>query len=163
MKRIACLTVACAILLAHHANTDEIPYVELKGHTGPVTSAVFSPDGKRVVTAENGTARIWNAESGKELLKLEDHANYVFSATFSPDGTKVVTNNPDQIIRICDTESGNVLRKLEGHTDHIYSVAFAPDGKKIVTVGRDKTVRIWDTETGSVECLFSGIFYVLTG
>ena len=35
----------------------------LAGHTGPVLSASFSPDGKRVVTASSDkTARVWDAE-----------------------------------------------------------------------------------------------------
>ena len=46
----------------------------LKGHSGPVTSAAFSPDGRRVVTASwDDTAKIWDAETGKELLTLKGH------------------------------------------------------------------------------------------
>ena len=40
----------------------------LKGHTGYVRSAAFSGDGKRVVTASrDSTARVWDAESGRNL------------------------------------------------------------------------------------------------
>src|SRR5258705_829169 len=40
----------------------------LKGHTDPVWSAAFSPDGKRIVTASlDNTARLWDAESGKPI------------------------------------------------------------------------------------------------
>lgn len=35
----------------------------LRGHTGPVWRAVFSPDGQRVVTAhDDGTVRVWRCE-----------------------------------------------------------------------------------------------------
>ena len=55
-------------------------------------SAAFSPDGTRVVTASHdGTARIWDAASGKELALLRGHTNEVASAAFSPDGARVVT------------------------------------------------------------------------
>ena len=41
---------------------------------GPSTSAAFSGDGKRVVTAsDDNTARIWDAESGKEIAVLKGH------------------------------------------------------------------------------------------
>ena len=43
----------------------------LPGHTGFVVSAVFSPDGQRIVTAsQDQTARVWNAASGQLLENL---------------------------------------------------------------------------------------------
>jgi sugar lactone lactonase YvrE len=44
---------------------------ELPGHTAWVRSAAFSPDGARVVTAsDDKTARIWEASTGRELVRL---------------------------------------------------------------------------------------------
>jgi hypothetical protein len=46
----------------------------LSGHQECVNSAAFSPDGRRIVTAsEDGTARIWNAATGKEIVALREH------------------------------------------------------------------------------------------
>ena len=47
---------------------------ELKGHSGPVASAAFSPDGKLVVTASaDMTARVWDAATGKTTAILSGH------------------------------------------------------------------------------------------
>jgi len=80
-----------------------------------VLSSAFSPDGKKIVTASyDETARIWDAESGKELQKLEGHTDRVNSATFSPDGKKIVTASYNETARIWDAESGKELHKLRG-------------------------------------------------
>ena len=51
----------------------------LKGHSGSGQSAAFSGDGKRVVTASgDNTARIWDAESGKEIAVLKGHTDSVY-------------------------------------------------------------------------------------
>jgi WD40 repeat protein/formylglycine-generating enzyme required for sulfatase activity len=39
-----------------------------KGHTGPVNSVSWSPDGKRLASAsEGGTVKVWNAENGQPI------------------------------------------------------------------------------------------------
>jgi len=74
----------------------------LEGHTEGVTSAVFSSDGTRVVTASyDGTARLWDAASAKALATLQGLTVWVGSAAFSPDGTRVVTASDDNTARLC--------------------------------------------------------------
>jgi WD40 repeat protein len=54
-----------------------------------------------VVTAlGDGTARLWDAASGKPLVVLHGHEGPVASAAFSPDGAKVVTASDDRTARI---------------------------------------------------------------
>jgi eukaryotic-like serine/threonine-protein kinase len=73
----------------------------LKGHTGYVYSATFSPDGSRVVTAcSDGTAKVWDVKTGAEVLTLKGHTHHVNSATFSPDGSRVVTASNDMTAKV---------------------------------------------------------------
>lgn len=75
--------------------------VVLRGHEGSVYSAVFSPNGRRVVTASiDRTARIWDSASGKEIVVLKGHEDVVRSAMFSPDGRHVVTASLDKTARV---------------------------------------------------------------
>src|SRR5262249_55205792 len=75
----------------------------LRAHTGELWRAAFSPDGKRVVTSSSDlTARLWDAESGKDIAVLAGHTNWVTSAAFSPDGKRVVTAAQDRTARIWD-------------------------------------------------------------
>ena len=121
----------------------------LSGHEGMITSAAFSPDGTRIVTASwDDTARIWDANTGKEIKILEGHKGMVNSAAFSPDGTRIITASDDKTARIWDANTGKEIKILEGHENTVTSAAFSPDGTRIVTASRDGTVRIWDANTG---------------
>ena len=73
----------------------------LKG-THVLSTAAFSGDSKRVVTAFGAAARIWDAESGKEIAVLKDHDGSVQTAAFSGDGKRVVTASRDSTARIWD-------------------------------------------------------------
>ena len=65
------------------------------------TSAAFSPDGARVVTAsEDKTARVWDAATGAPIGKPLQHEGEVYRAAFSPDGARVVTVSEDSTARV---------------------------------------------------------------
>ena len=157
MNKINYLIVCFSLFIfADYLQAAEIPFIELKGHTQPVYSAAFSPDGKRVVTGSfDGTARIWDTGTGKVLRTL-DIGMLVYFVAFSPDGKQILVacgeSNLDLKFTtfILDAESGGLLKMFEGHTDAVNSAAFSPDGKRIVTASRDKTARIWNVETRRV-------------
>jgi len=72
----------------------------LKGHSGMVWSVAFSPDGRRIVTGSlDNTAKVWDAQSGKELT-FKGHSEAIWSVAFSPDGTRVVTGSEDGKARV---------------------------------------------------------------
>ncbi|MFA5099250.1 MAG: WD40 repeat domain-containing protein, partial [Candidatus Omnitrophota bacterium] len=121
----------------------------LHGHTDWVNTAQFSPDGKKIVTAsDDGTAKVWDALSGKELLTLRGHAGWVLSAEFSPDSKKIVTASSDVTAKVWDALSGKELLTLQGHAGWVLSAEFSPDSRKIVTASFDKTAKVWDALSG---------------
>ena len=76
-------------------------------HDDVVTSATFSPDGTRVVTASNDkTTRVWDAATGAPIGKPMQHEGWVYSAAFSPDGGRVVTASGDNTARVWDAATG---------------------------------------------------------
>ena len=50
------------------------------GHTGPVTSVAFSPDGEMSLTGSaDTTAKLWDVDSGTEILSFVGHSDGVTS------------------------------------------------------------------------------------
>jgi WD domain, G-beta repeat len=118
---------------------------QLNGHSKPVKTAAFSGDGKLVVTAsDDNTARIWDAESGREIVVLKGHTGSVGTAAFSADGKRVVTASWDHTARIWNAEGGTEIVVLKDPNSGVLSAAFSADGKRVVTASMDHTARIWD-------------------
>ncbi len=136
------------------------PLLELKGHgdqvlnapfRGQVLSALFSPDGVRIVTAsEDNTAKVWDAGTAAPLLSLRGHNAWVHRASFSPDGTRIVTASEDESIKVWDARTPTPVHELTGRIGPGPSAPFSPDGKRIVTVSGDNAARVWDTRTGAL-------------
>ena len=125
----------------------------LYGHRSYVSSAAFSPDGTKIVSASvDKTIRIWDTNTGKQIgLPLEGHTDSVLDASFSPDGKKIVSSSHDYTIRIWDAITGRQIgQPLTGHTGSVTTVTFSPDGKYIVSASADKTIRVWDAITGNL-------------
>ena len=115
----------------------------MRGHAGAVHSAAFSLDGRRLLTAsEDGTARIWDAASGAQLVRMAGQSGPLSSAAFSPDGTRVVTTSGDRTARVWDAATGRELARLE-HGSRVYLAMFRPDGAGLVTASENGAVRLW--------------------
>jgi tetratricopeptide (TPR) repeat protein len=114
-----------------------------------VNDAEFSPDGKRVATASyDGTAQIWDAQTGQPLTQPLRHGAEVLQCVFSPDGARVLTSSLDNTARVWDGQTGAPLTRPLVHKGEVFSAQFSPDGKDVVTASYDKTARVWDARTG---------------
>jgi WD40 repeat protein len=112
-------------------------------------SSVFSPDGRSVLAGlADGTARIWDAQTGKTIITLTGHSGLIMTARFSLDGKQVITASRDKTARIWDAKTGELLRTFSGHAAELSSAAFSPDGQRVVTASNDGTARIWNALTG---------------
>ena len=63
-------------------------------HRGPANFALFSPDGRQIVTGgDDRLVNVWDVQTGTLVRFLAGHASGVRSAAFSPDGTLLATGD----------------------------------------------------------------------
>ena len=86
----------------------------LKSHDNRVLSAAYSADGSCIVTASGDTtAKVWDANTGQELMTLAGHDDWVMSASYSPDGKRIATAGSDGIVQVYTTDMDELLQIAE--------------------------------------------------
>lgn len=116
----------------------------------PILHATYAPDGRTVAVAlDDGTAGIWDAESGAPLGRLEEGHDFLANtAVFLPGGERLVTIAGDDTLRLWDVRHGTEIWHVRG-TGRRGLLALSPDGTQIVT-GSDegKIAQVWDADAG---------------
>jgi WD40 repeat protein len=118
-----------------------------------VEGVTFSPDSRLALTgADDWTARLWDAATGREMRTFQGRIDKVTSVAFSPDGKQALTA-AGLSARLWDAVGARQIRAF-GAPDAppwpfaVLSVAFSPGGKQVLTGNRDNTARLWDAASG---------------
>jgi WD40 repeat protein len=85
----------------------------IKGHEQSVSAVAFTPDGRRVVSANaDQTVKVWDVETGQELLAVSGLKAEVQALAFGPQGQSLATGSQDGAVRVWDARGDDRLRKL---------------------------------------------------
>jgi RNA polymerase sigma factor (sigma-70 family) len=123
--------------------------VRLK-HDAEVRAVAFAPDGTRLASASaDGTLRVWDATTGKELQRFAEHMGPVLCAAYSKDGLLLASGGDDCTARVRDARTGKQRLAIDAHPAPVRRVAFSPDGRVLATYSGG-TVRLWTAAAGKL-------------
>ena len=143
-----------AEMLAKDSPKDAALDLALKvGPLPPVTSLVFSPDGKLLAVGGYRAVTLWDLPTGKALTTITHLPGPVQSLAFRPDGAQIAVGGgapgSSGEVEVFDTKTfAKVGPTIAGHSDVVMSVAWNSDGKWLATGSQDKTVRLWQWPEG---------------
>src|SRR5262245_46571514 len=114
------------------------------GHTAAVRRAVFSPDGRLLVSVgEDKKVIVWDFERRQRLATFDDHTDWVTTVEFSPDGKWFVTASADGSIIVWDAVRLAKTAVLPGQRGVVRAIAFSADGRVLITPTNDNRKNLW--------------------
>ena len=116
-----------------------------KGHKDRLGRICWHPKGKHLLTTSfDRTWRLWDVETGAELLTQEGHSRAVYGIATHVDGALVASTSLSGHGMVWDLRSGQSIMKLKGHAKPVLGCDFSPVGNVLATSSVDGTARVWD-------------------
>jgi WD40 repeat protein len=122
----------------------------LVAHDGGTAAAVFSPDGRTLVSGgfEDGRVLRWDAATWEPIGEpLAKGLQRVFALAFSPDGSMFAAGGYDGSVIVWDTSSWKRVHEVAVE-DLVLSLAFSPDERVLAAGTSAGEVEFIDVGTG---------------
>ena len=132
-----------------------LPFREIRVPKGVVwTKMVFSQDGKMLACGSGSVIVVWNADDGKEVVRMQlPKKQETIHVGFADDGKSLISSaTSDAMIGIFDMKTGKQRDEFAQPYSGSHSLAFTPDGMRMAMCGasRWKGVDLFDVPTRCV-------------
>jgi WD40 repeat protein len=131
---------------------DSFTLVNSLSDTKKVVAVAISSDSQIIASGlADGSIKLWNKNTGKELRTFTGHSGSIHSLAISADGQTLASGSRDNTIKIWNIQTGQLLHTLTEGSGIIVSVAISPNGQMIASASiENRTIKIWDLRSGKL-------------
>nr|MBC8218108.1 protein kinase [Planctomycetota bacterium] len=126
------------------------PEPPLTGHNAWVTSVLFTPDGKQLISASaDHTLRVWDMQRRVTTRVLKGHQSGVHFFSLTSDASRAVSAGADK--QILEWDLNAPLPAFREHLldERVKEVVFSADSRFFYTINNNGLVSVWETKTFS--------------
>ncbi len=118
-----------------------------------INAVAFTAEGHQIISGGENGVRLWSAQTGQPMARLERGDLSVLSLAASEDGRWIASGGEDGL---CLWDAETLLVEMEWPNDDeepVRSIAISKDGRRVVW-GLNGRVNLWDVRTGVEYLLF---------
>jgi WD40 repeat protein len=114
----------------------------------------FAPRSRRILTGcEDGTAQVWDLDTGTLSRMITAHQGQVWAVAFSPDEAHIATSGTDGV-RVWNAKGDAEQWRIPA--PYIWSLCFSRDGSRLLIAGGYRIIEEWDVRTHARLRTFTG-------
>ncbi|MFK7821444.1 MAG: protein kinase [Planctomycetaceae bacterium] len=122
----------------------------MTGHRAKVCSVMFSRDDERIISAaEDGTLRVWDANTGDELLSLDSSSGAIVGIAVPRDERFIALASRSGSIELRHATAVEDVRRFIAHASRCTGVSLSRDGKILYSKSRTDRL-VWDVQSGAL-------------
>lgn len=157
--KVTLLSCFCTILAQAGDVLTPVDQLGVAGfqHADDISEIKVLSDGKRVLSSsQDGTARLWDLESGKLIRSFSSKVAYdVWGIALREGEEELIAGGGGGTIVRYEVETGKTLSTYK-HGDTVFRVALHPNGKWFVAGDSGSRLKLWDIEKGTEVRDFKG-------
>ena len=120
----------------------------LTGHTTPIRSLAFSPNGRTVISG-GGTnepfLKFWSVDNGHEVDTLRSQSSAILTLAVSPNGKTLISSGEDSDLHFWVwPDAGSKVTFFDNYS-YVLDLVVTPDSQLVVTGALDG-IRVWTLE-----------------